>query len=359
MKGVAVGRTTKSAQRSVDQVRSAKVSVTSIVGAESPRSSGENLEHVRLLANVLPELPPIIVHRPTMKVIDGMHRLRAAELCNQEQIAVKFFDGDMTDAFVLAVKMNVAHGLPLSLADRKTAAARIVTSRPAWSDRMIASITGLAAKTVAEIRRHQHADNVGEGGGRIGRDGRLRPVDGSEGRRAASKLLQENPDLSLRQVARAARISPETARDVRDRLNRGADPFLAHQDDRRRHEKRSQHGGSRSPLATKSSTANLPVSEYLVLLRRLKADPSLRFTETGRTLLRLMQAHSMGEEAWTGIVDNVPAHCKETVVHGALYCADVWREFAGRVERGASSTLSGPASRSTVMGWQYRGQRRE
>ncbi|KOG90227.1 streptomycin biosynthesis protein, partial [Streptomyces varsoviensis] len=79
----------------------------------------------------------------------------AAMLCGHDKIAVRFFDGDEADAFVLAVESNIAHGLPLSLADRKRAAGRIIDSHPQWSDRIVASVTGIAPGTVAEIRRRR------------------------------------------------------------------------------------------------------------------------------------------------------------------------------------------------------------
>jgi len=118
----------------------------------SPRIHEENAEHVELLVAAGTAVPPIIVHRPTMRVIDGLHRLRAAQRCGRRTIGVRFFDGDEAAAFVLAVTANAGHGLPLSLADRKRAAARIVGCYPRWSDRKIASITGLAPGTVAGIR---------------------------------------------------------------------------------------------------------------------------------------------------------------------------------------------------------------
>lgn len=330
--------TTKLAEPGTDYSRPAKVAVSSLLPADSPRSSGENPDHVRLLADVLPGLPPILVHRPTMKVIDGMHRLRAAKLRCQEQIAVEFFDGDQADAFVLAVKMNVEHGLPLPLADRKTAAQRIIESRPEWSDRRIASTTGLAAKTVADIRRHHSASDGTPGKARIGKDGRLRPVDSSEGRRAAGRLIRENPGLSLRHVARAAGISPETARDVRHRLNRGEELLPTPLGKRRRADRCMQrkHPG-REPAV---QSAAMDFTGYLALLRRLKEDPSVRLTATGRTLIRLMQMHSVDEEIWTRIADNLPGHCREQIAYAARYCAQIWQAFADQVERKAAVNLA-------------------
>lgn len=49
---------------------------------------------------------------------------------------------------LVAVQANVAYGLPLTLADRTAAPARIVRAHAEWSDRMIAGFVGLAPKTV-------------------------------------------------------------------------------------------------------------------------------------------------------------------------------------------------------------------
>ena len=49
----------------------------------SPRTSGEDPEHVETLLSAEGELPPILVHRPTMQVIDGLH-LTPQLLCERE-----------------------------------------------------------------------------------------------------------------------------------------------------------------------------------------------------------------------------------------------------------------------------------
>jgi ParB-like chromosome segregation protein Spo0J len=145
--------------------------IESLANADSPRLSGESTEHILALANAQDELPPITVHRASMRVLDGMHRLRAAEHRGQNHIKVRFFDGDDADAFVIAVRSNIVLGLPLSLADRKATATRIIASHPHWSDRLIASITGLAAGTIVEIRRTSD-EKAPAAAIRIGRDGR-------------------------------------------------------------------------------------------------------------------------------------------------------------------------------------------
>lgn len=292
--------------------------------AGSPRIAGENLEHVRALADAPDELPPIIVHRQTMRVIDGVHRLRAAKLRNQHDIAVRFFDGDEADAFVLAVRANVAHGLPLSLAERKAAAKSIVMSHPHWSDRLIASVTGLSAKTIGEVRRN---GKVPQPESRIGQDGRVRPINSLEKRRLAMNLMRQNPNLSLRQVAKAAGISPETARAVRARLQRGEDPTVRKPSNIKKVEERRQPQ-ARAPQP-------LPLPDRVTIMRYLRTDPTLRFSETGRTLLRLLDVHAMSNDRWALLVRNVPPHARGTIAQAALECARVWRTVAEQLERTA------------------------
>jgi hypothetical protein len=204
--------------------RCQRIAINSLLGSHSPRLNGEDVQHVNVLASTGTSLPPIIVHRQTMRVIDGMHRLRAAQMLGQRDIAVEFFDGSEDEAFVRAVQANTAHGLPLSLADREAAATRILRLHPDRSDRWIAGITGLAAKTVCAIRRRmgmEYCNNTA----RVGQDGRVRPIDSAQGRRIARDMLTAHPEASLRQIARTAGISPGTVRDVRKRLQNGDDPI--------------------------------------------------------------------------------------------------------------------------------------
>lgn len=325
------------APQQVEQASTVMVAVGSLSVADSPRMLGENPEHARALAETHERLPPIIVHRPTMRVIDGVHRLRAAKLRGQDQISVRFFSGSEDDAFVVAVRSNIAHGLPLSLAEREAAARRIITLYPQWSDRMIASVAGLSSKTVAEIRR-RHFGPPGDTVARIGRDGRVRPIDGSAGRMLAAELISGNPDLSLRQVARVAGISPETARDVRNRLWRCEDP-LPGQSQKKQQKGDGRLEARRPELANCAGRARKASEDRAGIISRLRADPALRFTETGRALLRLLHINLMMGQTWEKISDNVPLHCSNIVASLARDCAQLWEEFADQVERKGSSSL--------------------
>jgi ParB-like chromosome segregation protein Spo0J len=309
-----------------------EVEIGSLSLSGSPRLAGESLEHIHVLAAARNPLPPITVHRPTMRVIDGRHRLKAARLRGESRIAARFFDGDDAAAFVLSVKLNVTHGLPLALADRKRAAERIIVAHSQWSDRRVASVTGIAPGTVGDIRRRLVGAPAAEGR-RLGQDGRMRPVDGAAGRLRAGELLAENPDLSLRQVARAAGISPETARDVRNRLGNGEDPLPRRQaapDEERT--TGGELGALRLARPTQRTRPDVaPASDHAVLIKRLMADPALRFSETGRNLLRLLALHTLRKEEWEAIISNVPPHCSDIVADLARQFADLWSEFAERV----------------------------
>jgi len=306
-----------------------KVPIARLVAADSPRVHGEQAEHTRMLAAVETPLPPIVVHRPTMTVIDGIHRLRAAALRGDEVVDVLFFTGADADAFVLAVELNHAHGLPLSPADRKIAAARIVGSHPTWSDRRIAAVTGLAAGTVATIRGCS-TERIGHSNVRVGRDGRMRPVDGAEARRRAADLMAANPAASLRSIAKVAHISPSTAKDVRARLARGESPVTPRQ--RRRAALGVSGPGATAPGPDvgRERARDASSAEFVALLA---SDPSLRFSETGRVLLRLIGCAALDNGQWEEMVHGVPVHQRERVVRLARECASAWRGFAERLER--------------------------
>jgi ParB-like chromosome segregation protein Spo0J len=166
--------------------------------------NGEDKAHIARLVEMETSLPPILVCKRTMRVIDGMHRLLAASLQGRESIEVIFFDGTEADVFLRAVQENIAHGLPLSHADRRAAAERVIASHPHMSDRAIGYSVGLAAKTVAAIRKRS-GEEVPQSAARVGRDGRVRPLNSADGRRRAAELLAQQPTASLRDVARAGR----------------------------------------------------------------------------------------------------------------------------------------------------------
>lgn len=310
------------------------VPVQILLSSDSPRLAGEDAEHVRLLAESEADLPPILVHRKTKKVIDGMHRLRAAMLRGEETIAVRLFDGTEEAAFVLAVRMNITHGLPLSLADRETAAARILRATPNWSDRAISDITGLSSKTIGAIRRREGVGNDADC--RVGRDGRFRPLNCDDGRNRAAELFEARPEASLRKVAREAGVSLGTARDVRRRLNRGEDPVPS----RRRNDQSPSEARSLKQRRHHFMSA-VGIDETRsreAVIANLRHDPSVRYTEPGRSLLRWLDGHVNDIEGLQKYAEMLPPHCGYTITELAFAIAGEWLEVAAQVHRRTEET---------------------
>ncbi len=325
------------AQCEVQDLPLSEVLVGELLAADSPRRSGIDTEHVRLLAQHDGKLPPILVHEPSMRVVDGMHRLLAAKARGEERIWAHLWAGDAANAFVMAVRANVTHGLPLSLADRRSAAERIVRSHPHWSDRMIAAGSGLSPKTVASVRaclseEDQHLDT------RVGRDGRARPIDMAQRRADAARLITQNPDLSLRAVAKQVGIAPETVRQVRAKLAsdarviplNGADRAVSAGGNKSRQSVRLQ--GTTSVRQTRAGAMDLERS-----LRILFGDPALRSTETGRMLLRVLSTTFVLEQRAADLAESIPVHNLGLVAAVADANAVIWRRLAETVTRRGDS----------------------
>jgi ParB-like chromosome segregation protein Spo0J len=323
------------------------VQVGDLNEADSPRRLGEDPKHVRILAEA--ETPPILVHRQTMRVIDGMHRLRAAKLNGRPHIEVEFFDGSEADAFLRAVEANIAHGLPLGTADRKAAVQRIIRSHPQMSDREIARCAGLSDKTVAAIRRS--SPDIPHSNLRRGADGRVRPLEASEGRLRAARVLEEHPDATVREVAKAAGISLGTAQDVRRRVTEGLDAVSAGTD------KDSSLGtGAKRPVARaeggtagrNGAPAAAPVSvDAQRYLDRLGRDPAVRSTDSGRELLRWLWVHEAALRKWPELMSAIPPHCADAVTRLMEHYMSSWQHLLQDV--GESRTASrADGSRSRV-----------
>jgi len=308
--------------------------------ADSPRLNGEDKGHVMRLAEAETPLPPILVDRRTMQVIDGMHRLMAASVRGQESIDVIFFEGNEADIFLRAVQENVTHGLPLSRADRRAAAERIIASHPHMSDRAIGRAAGLAAKTIATIRKLS-GEEAQQPTVRVGRDGKSRPVDGEAGRTRVAELLADHPNASLRDVARAAGISPATAFDVRKRLERGEDPVPGRPANRAAVKTavpdQERDGTPPAPpvrlSARKAAATRSPNPAETV--EKLMRDPSLRNNEQGKRMLRLLHVNAVGAEQLPDVADTVPPHCVAIIVQLAQQYASMWQDCARELDRRA------------------------
>jgi len=298
--------------------------ISALIIGDTPRDA-EHTTHVRLLADALEKLPPILVHGPSGKVIDGAHRVRAAVLCGEDAIRARIYSGSLEDAFVLAVNLNTQHGLPLSRAERAAAAVRILKSHPQWSDRVIAEFTGQSASAIGNLRQDSAAPNA-QPMARVGKDGRVRPVSGVPGRRRASELLAARPEASARAIAREAGVSVATVLDVRRRLATGEDPVSPR---RRRGARRGIKGAAQVAVARGSEGMRVDAAQMLATLTK---DPSMRLSSRGRFLLRWMSMSRDGMDVYRQIVDEVPDHCATAVARLARGYAALWAQVADMLE---------------------------
>jgi hypothetical protein len=303
-----------------------RVRLGDLLVSYTPRGQGVDGEYAAALAALEAQLPPILVHRATMTVVDGLHRLRAAALKGQDHIGVRFFDGTRQDAALLSVAVNVAQGRPLSLADRRAAAELIFSCRPHWSDRAVAAVAGLSAKKVSEIRAG--APGMYQCERRVGRDGRARPLNSAQGRELAGRLIRDDPGASLRTIARKAGISPATVADVRDRLLRGDDPVPP----RQRGLPARPGQAPAQPPAGEPGTAVPSPGELFTLFDSLRRDPSLRLNEVGRNVLRMLDACSLVARDRQKIIANLPPHCKGQMSQLMNGYAELWRLFADELQ---------------------------
>ncbi|MEU0545070.1 ParB N-terminal domain-containing protein [Nocardia sp. NPDC005978] len=260
-----------------------------IAASGSIRASGLDHGHLRLLCELHEPHPPIVVHRVTMRIIDGFHRLEAARLRGATTVQARFFDGTDQEAYVLAVKANAVHGLPLSLSDRKRAATQILQLFPDWSDRRVAGITGVAHKTVGAIRRRAGGE-IPHLERRVGRDGRLQRSDrrgtSSDGQARVRAPIAENQSTPIRPAAR--------------------------------------------PSGRASSS---PQADLTPAIRSLRADPSLRFSDAGRALLRWLDAGPRTLEESVALADQIPGHCSAAIVAVARRNAEHWQSMADELDR--------------------------
>ncbi|MCO1574554.1 streptomycin biosynthesis protein [Crossiella sp. SN42] len=211
-----------------------------------------------------------------------------------------------------------------TLPDRKAAAARLLLECPQWSDRRIGSATGLAAKTVGRERNRLGRHT----GARVGQDGRVRPTNSAERRLLARELMADQPHLSLRQIAAAVGISPETARAVRRELRGGPRP-----------------SARRVSPATPRPVDDSPRPDLPALLHWLRRDPSVRSSHNGRVLLRLLHLQQHARASWIDMADHIPVHCRRLLAEFARQNAAVWRVFADRLELDTEGAAECPVSR--------------
>lgn len=301
----------------------AQVPIGALEVGPSLRERGINPAHVAALAEVAESWPPIVVNRSDRVVIDGQHRVAAAKQLGLREVRVIWFDGSREESYLEFVRSNVSHGLPLTLPERRRAARRFVSSCPDLSDRGVAAVCGLSPRTVARLREEASTDTLRTHTSRhekrrVGRDGRVRPIDPRATRVRIAEELARQPDASLRTIASAVGASPETVRSVRNELR--------------------ATGSSTQPGAV---APHDPAARVLGLLSRSPRSPvglacgdDRAFTdrEDGQQFVEWFSATAVEQADHWQYVEAVPLSRVYEIADEARRRAEFWSRFAGAVE---------------------------
>jgi hypothetical protein len=153
-----------------------------------------------------------------------------------------------------------------------------------------------------------------------------------------TEVLAEDPHASLREVGRRAGVAPSTVRSVRMRLERRENPGAP---PTQPEASQNQDGARNGTRGTPHKGLDEIVPTDATLLVRLRRDPSLRYHEHGRWLLRLLQNNTVRTEDWPEIVAGIPAHCSAQVEQLARRYSQMWFDLAQELNQrvGAAETL--------------------
>ncbi|GAB6899207.1 hypothetical protein [Kineosporia succinea] len=304
------------------------------------RLGGLDQQHVERLVEVLDDIPPILLNRASLELIDGAHRVAAALHAGRHTITAKLVSGSELDLLSLSLSANARHGLPLTRADRRQAVARVLELSPDLSNRHVATLAGVSPGTVARVRTcstvptGQSNTPAGEVV-RRGADGRRRPLSTEAGKLVARELFLANPEATQRQVAAAAGISLGTAHRVHRELLSSGDPQPV--------------PASPELRMVTGAMDDLPAAALpSILLERLVRDPAMCRTAGGRELLARLRGMVLTGDDSNRLTLGVPAHRLDATVRLIRQAARAWMIMARDLEARAAdadeaTALPGPS----------------
>jgi hypothetical protein len=120
-----------------------------------PRCGGLSEEHLTSLMETPETWPPIVLARinERLLLIDGFHRVEAATRLECDSIVATIFaPTEATDLLDIAFRLNLKHGRPLTLQDRKAYAIALIAANPDASSRDIGRRTSLHHETIEALR---------------------------------------------------------------------------------------------------------------------------------------------------------------------------------------------------------------
>ena len=241
----------------------------------------------------------------------------AARMLNRATVPVRYFEGTHEEAFVEAVKANVTHGKPLTLAEREAAARKLLGMHNDWSNRLVGDVCGLSDKTVGRLRKT--TAELPQLSVRMGRDGRHRPIDSNPLRKQIATVLRAKPDASPEEVARNLSTSASTVRDVRRRIQTGRSPT------------RSTRVVS---VETSGRTAPQRDGDRRAIRASVdwEADSAIRSLPRGNELVEWLQRTRIRPDHWEGLVAEIPLGRIQQLIEEAESRSLEWTRFAAALE---------------------------
>ncbi|MCU1463710.1 MAG: hypothetical protein JWO37_3785 [Acidimicrobiales bacterium] len=299
----------------------------------SLRAGGIDTGHVEALKELEGRWPPIVVSSSDRTVVDGLHRVHAALGLGLRRVTCTYFTGDEDEIYVEFVQRNTAHGLPLSFAEREAAAGRLLRRHADWSDRRIASTCALAPATVARLRRAPATTGLPakpcstacreQLATRVGRDGRIRPVDPGAVRIRIAEALRSDPEASLRQIASRIGTSPATVRSVRFQL--AAENVV------RDHDDATGATGLHQTDPRASSAEDTLVDRSLATRSGWAPDRAVLSTDEGSDFAAWFTRTAV-DDSWWSLVGAVPVSRIYEIADEARMRAGRWHDFARALE---------------------------
>ena len=98
-------------------------------------------------------MPPVAVFEVDGRwlLADGFHRHASAVRREQRMIAAEVHVGSFADALDYAATANLAHGLPLTRAERRRVVETKLRIHPDWSDRRLSDETGIGRELISRV----------------------------------------------------------------------------------------------------------------------------------------------------------------------------------------------------------------
>jgi ParB-like chromosome segregation protein Spo0J len=325
-----------------DDDPSVTVSLAALRAGPTFRTPELQDDHVRVLAELNGRWPPIIVARDGFWVIDGRHRAAAAKRSGMTEVRALLFEGSREDAYLKFLESNMRHGLPLSLVERERAGSTLLVTHPDWSDRRIAELCALSPGTVGRLRAHFPArpdcptGEIEQLDARRGRDGRLRPVNLAARRAQVAEALKARPEASLREIASAVGVSPDTVRRIRSAAQSADAPL------------------SDNAVGAKGDRC-LPPPEWFARgatgATAWLEDPAFASRSDSVSLTKWLETVSIDRD-WQGYINAVPLGRIYEIADVARQQAKLWSSFADALEARARPrrTVGGPARDNLAEG---------